>query len=168
MIRRGFFLGIPALLPVLLVGTGTIAHADAGPWPPGVGSLSAGTRVRVTATAPTLVTKRTVGWIEEWNADSLVFLRDPDRGRAALPTVSVKKLETINGVKGYPVEGAVLGLLVGTAAGVFVGAVAAGDGDGSDERFAVAALTTLTAFTVVGAVLGNNHKTERWKQVYER
>jgi hypothetical protein len=139
------------------------------------GPLATGTRVRVTA--PHVSSKRAVGWVDHWTADSLLIRRDPGpwaTGAAAAPTTvsyprfSITLLETSQGLKGHAVRGAAFGFLVGSVAGFLVGSAVAGSGS-SDSEFegAIAAWAgTAVLCAVLGGFLGASQKTERWKEVH--
>jgi hypothetical protein len=146
----------------LVLASGTPASAGVGKAPAGSISIDAGTRVRVTAVAPTLVTTKTMGWFEEWDPDTLWVLRDPGRERIGIPAGSVRGLELSAGTKGDPVAGGILGFAVGTVVGVFVAAMVAEQDPSSHAEYAFA--TTLVGFTILGVVVGNHTKSERWKE----
>jgi len=146
----------------LVLASGAPASADVRTEPPGSMSIDPGTRIRVTAVAPTRVKKATPGWFEGWDPDTLRILRDPDRERVAIPTDSVRRLELSAGTKGDPVAGGILGFAVGTVAGVFVTAMVAEQDPSSHAEYAL--LTTMVGFTILGVVVGSRTKSERWKE----
>lgn len=125
-----------------------------------------GSRVRVTVDRPSKHSR--VGSLISMDADSLRFTSTDGNGIVATPIASVTRLERSRGRRSNAGRGALIGGIVGGAAGLILGIAAADEGGwfpvGPKEIALVTGFMGAT-FAGLGALVGAASKSERWEPV---
>ncbi len=127
----------------------------------GVHAKSAGDLMRVTSENGETITGR----LQAYDARSLTILTDSTERSIAY--VDMLSLEKRQGIRRYPVQGALTGLGVGALVSILVVAAECGKGcDGYDGYGAILfTIGTTTVGTALGLIFGTVKKTERWERL---
>jgi hypothetical protein len=128
-----------------------------------------GARIRITEGA----SKPRSGTVVTAGTDTVVLRLDSGGETATFPVARISELEVSRGRHGHAGAGVGLGFLAGLGAGALVGTLVCGGESacysGSDDMSgpvtAVAAGLGGVVGMAVGAVVGGNHKTEKWEAV---
>jgi hypothetical protein len=152
-----------SLLAALLQAPATPAPLS----PPATARADSGFRVRITVEKPSKHSH--VGTLVSADADSLRFTTDTS-GVVAIPTGSVTRFERSRGRRSNAGRGALLGGVIGGAAGLILGIGA--EADNSDwgiqigaEGIALATLFMGAAGAGFGALIGAASKGEHWERL---
>ena len=131
-----------------------------------------GSRVRITELGAATGAPRS-GTVVTTSADTVVLKLDNGGQTAAFSLAKISELEVSRGLHGHAGAGVGLGFLAGLGAGALVGSLVcggesacySGNDDMSGPVTAVAAGLGGVVGMAVGAVVGGNHKTEKWEAV---
>jgi hypothetical protein len=134
-------------------------------------AIVAGSRVRITELGA--ATGAHAGTVVTASADTVVLKLDNGGQTAAFSLAKISELEVSRGLHGHAGAGVGLGFLAGLGAGALVGSLVcggesacySGNDDMSGPVTAVAAGLGGVVGMAVGAVVGGNHKTEKWEAV---
>ena len=132
------------------------------------GPLLEGDRVRFEA--PSMGPKRVVGQVLATREDCL-RLRLEDGREVEVSLADIRQLEVGRGLRSKTVEGAAIGALTG--ASVLLGALIADRGVcdedlGGCKAYGTVAVVGAISGTLLGALIGSQVKTDRWKRVPQR
>lgn len=153
-------------------GTIALLLAPVVAWSQEPPTIVPGSRIRITELAAGTSAPRS-GTVVTASADTVVLKLDNGGETAAFSLAKISALEVSRGQKGHAGTGVGLGFLAGLGTGALVGSLVCGGESacysGSDDMSgpvtAVAAGLGGVVGMAVGAVVGGNHKTEKWEAV---